>query len=51
MTNKPDETTARAYAAVLGVDWSSIKDWYVENGSLTFVTVKDSPSRNKGWAA
>lgn len=33
---KPDDTNARAYAAVMGVDWSKVKSWREVDGAIEF---------------
>lgn len=48
---KPNEDIARAYATVAGVNWDTVQDWYIDGTELVLVTVKESPSQNKGWAA
>lgn len=35
-TWKPDDTHARAYAAVMGVDWSKVKSWREVDGAVEF---------------
>lgn len=34
---KPDDTVARCYAAVMGVDWDTVEDWYVDGTELVLV--------------
>lgn len=36
MSRKPDDTNARAYAAVLGIDWSKVKSWREVDGAVEF---------------
>lgn len=36
MKRKPDDTHARAYAAVMGVDWSKVKSWREVDGAIEF---------------
>ena len=51
MKPKPNEDIARAWAAVAGIDWKTVTDWYVDtDNSIAFVT-EDNPTQNRGWAA
>jgi len=36
MTDR-DNTAARCYAAVMGVDWDTVVDWYVDGTELVLV--------------
>lgn len=36
MSRKPDDTNARAYAAVAGIDWSKVKSWREVDGAVEF---------------
>lgn len=49
MTDKPHEAIARCYATVLGVDFDTVEDWYIDGDELVLVTRKESPTRNRGW--